>query len=302
MEPKLKKSELGKSKEDAEVEEKSTTDATDTIDAVDAMVNARREFNVHFTTFWHLVHLATYNSGLDHIETSWRMLSTVAGVWKKDIGSEGWWQFNCKMTNELDSIHKKLRGPEKLTMDEKSILVVTNYDECLEIVKMFGDQLHHDQVNAAAVCDQLLYLYRINFETFKRLPLLWNHFFIARIHQLLVLAKNCYSTSTSDDPPSLPHWLFTNYTTLTENLHEHFSKPTSATSNADWIDSTDSKLFSPTVPLYALIATLNGNAKCAAEQIPTALSSIMHDYCYLDPFSFDDAEFIKMKLVTSNKD
>lgn len=171
-------------------------------------------------------------------------------------------------------------------MDEKSTTIIENYDKCLNLIGALKNQINHDEVDAAEVCGELVNSYNIYFDSFRHLPLLWNHLLVSRISQLLLLAKNCYPDHESSTLTlTLAHWS-AQHATLAEKLREHFSSV-----------ETSLKWSSPTIPLDALIGTLNENAKCTAEQIPTAVTAIMHDYCYIDPFSFDDAELIKVKLV-----
>lgn len=193
-------------------------------------------------------------------------------------------------------------------MNEKSIVVISNFDKCLEMVKKLKNQVDHDQVNPAAVCADLVRLYIRDIEDFKQLPLLWNHLFVSQISQLLVLAKKCHHYPGHD--PSilvLEHWPA--YQTVVDQLRQHFLRPTLVMNSIDsaenidlvetseTIETIDLKLHSPTISLTDFIATLSANAKCQAEQIPTALTAIMHDYCFIDPFNPDDAEFVKSKLL-----
>lgn len=75
--------------------------------AVDEIVNARREFNVHFTTFWHLAHLATFDSRTGPITTSWSLIAYAGKKWKDGITSE-FTSFDGKLTRILSWMEDKL--------------------------------------------------------------------------------------------------------------------------------------------------------------------------------------------------
>lgn len=295
----------------ADTNDKSTIDA-----AVNAVLDARREFNIYFTTFWHLAHLATYASQLQPISASWYVIASAGKIWKNGMDAESYFLFDSKLTKELAWMEKKLLDKQKVTMNEKSIALITNYDKCLEIVKKLKDQVNHDEVDAEEVCAELVRRCNLDLESFQQLPLLWNHLFVSRTSQLLLLARNCYF----DESLALAYWS-EQHAIFAEKLRQHFlgtrttlsdlAKPIGSISlvsssidpvkpvgTINLLEPTDQKLFSPTISLDELIVILNENAKRAIEQIPTAVTAIMHEYCYLDPFYINDVEFVKMKLYS----
>lgn len=190
--------------------------------------------------------------------------------------------------------------------------MIENYDKCINIVKSI--QLKYDEVKAATVCEKMIDSCIRAIDNFKMLPLAWNYLFVSQTYHLIQLARNCYR----DNCDGWFQRLFEKHANFVIELRQHFSKSSveltnsiSSTSSTNLvsmktlfstilISSTDAvklKLSRPNISLNALIDVFNENAKCAAEQVPVALTSIMHEYCYLDPFYFGDFELVKMNVA-----
>lgn len=278
------------------------------LNGLNGLTAARRKFGAHFLTFWHLVHLATVENTTPEVGVSWAVTSCAGVEWRASINYDDHLIFDAKLVKNLSFMESKIFLAGEKTLSEKSVDIIENYDKCLDAIMVIQDQMKVDGVNIAKVCAKILEFYNRALESFKLLPILWNHLFICRIHQLLLLAKDCYpvvSSSNSNNNgggqlATIDNWI-TAHADHAAKLCEHFSKPqTNLDVSAISVSSTvsiNSKLFQPTVQLDALIATLSRNAKCAAEQIPTAVTSIVHEYSYLDPFNPVDMEFVKMKVV-----
>lgn len=89
---------------------------------------------------------------------------------------------------------------------------------------------------------------------------------------------------------------------LIEQLREHFHKRTVAADPTDKVSTTKLsdkglKYLESIISQAELTSIFNENAKCAAEQIPTALTAIIREYCCSDPFDFDDMDTIMAKVV-----
>lgn len=254
----------------------------------------RHEFNVHFVTFWHLTHLATVKSESIPIAQNWKMMSDLAKEWKKGLSFIDFSIFNGELTKMLSWMDKTTDRP-KMHLEEEAIRVIENYDECLSIVKT-STQLRHDEVKAATVCEEMIELCSLNIANFKMLPLSWNYLFVSQTYQLILLARNCYQENCDE-------WfgqLLAKHSVFVAELREHFKSLNSSLETSSSISSTKAvnlKLSQPVVPLNTLISYFNENARCAAEQVPTALTSIVHEYCHFDPFNFDDFESIKTNVA-----
>lgn len=277
-------------------------------DEKDEFVAARQEFNIHFVTFWHLTYLATVFNQFGPTLRNWKMMNKIAKVWKKGLSLTGFRTFNNRLSVML--IFMDQSADRNKSLDEKTITIIQNLDKSLNIVKTSKHQLKHNRVNSIAVCAEMIqFCSSVNIlADFKLLPLSWNYLFVSQIHQLLLLAQACYSPNELQKDFEQ---LFEEHAKFTNNLREHFSKSSinlddsktsTDSSSTSLTSSTSSKWLQPTVPLQTLIATLNTNAKCITERVPTALTAIVNEYCHFDPFNVNDFEFVKMNVVGDTKD
>lgn len=273
--------------------------------------DARHEFNVHFFTFWHLTYLATVNTSTSEsvsISKNWKMMNDLGRKWKGELSANDFEKFNTKLTKALVQMDHTADVP-KLRLEEEAVRILQNYDKCVNIVRS-STKFKHDEVQSATVCGEMLDFCCRDIADFKLLPLAWNYLFVSQTYQLIQLARNCYSEDSGGE------WfdrLLTRHASFASDLGQHFSQPIislpNSTSSTSLIDLTsltsltssskavNLKLTAPTISLGTLVTTLGENAKCAAEQVPTAVTSIMHEYCHLDPFYFGDFEFVKMNVA-----
>lgn len=267
--------------------------------ALSNLTAARRKFNIHFTTFWHLAHLTSVYDEEFNVNESWMIINAAGAEWKRPQKDGTFFKFDNQLAIELSFMDEKISRKRSITtLDEKSLAILQNFDKCLSRATMLADQVHNDEVDALAVCVKLVHGFVTKLANFKMLPLLWGHLFVSHIYQLLFLAKDCCHTSDANksfgEHRSFAFW-FDKHAASTAELREHFS------SSTKFANLVESRIFSPAVPLDALIATLKEEAKCAAQQIPTAVTSIVHEYCHFDPFNLNDAELLKMKFIASDK-
>lgn len=283
--------------------------------------SARHKFNVHFVTFWHLTHLASTSSGDDDIRATWKVTNVAGREFERLSGRVTFKIIDIKITDRLKFMEKMRHRPSKTNLAESAISIIENYDKCLELIDGPVSRVSEmpTQRCAIEVCEQLVQHCDVGIESFKKLPLLWNYIFTSRIHQLLILAKDCYPNEP--DKPNKPNEHFAAAATLsqflvrhiafTATLREHFHTQCSDLKNSvttatttDTVSSitlVDSKLFLPVVPLDALINTLSENTECAAKQIPTAVTAIVHDYCCIDLFDYDDMDILQSRVVEIHK-
>lgn len=262
----------------------------------ESLVIARRKFNIYFATFWHLTHLASVNTDDRNIKASWTVVKTASHEWRKLLDNTVFHKFDNKLTISLDFMEDKISSRSSVNFEEKSIAILENFDKCLDLATEFTDQVHNDKVDVTDVCARLLDGFVSALKNFKMLPLLWNHLFVFHTYQLLLLAKDCCRASY--EYGTLAFWS-NRHADCTAELGEHFSNQStswstlaSSTASTNLAHLASSKLFSPTVPLDALITTLSAEAKCAAKQIPVAVTAIVHEYCHIHPFSPNDFKFI----------
>lgn len=263
---------------------------------------ARRKYNIHFATFWHLTHLASVCSNDSNIGEIWYLLNSAGRQWKSSQEEGNFHLFDYKLTSELHFMEDRISNRSSAIFEEKCSAILQNFDKCLTNATTLTDQVRNDEVDALGVCVKLVDDFAANLKNFKMLPLLWGHLFVSHIYQLLLLARNCCQTSdTNGAGESFATFasLLDRHANSAAELREHFF--TASVNSINSINSIESNIFSPTISLDALIVTLSAEAKCAAQQIPTAVTSIVHDYCYIDPFNLNDAEFVKMKFITTNK-
>lgn len=254
---------------------------------------AKRRFNIYFTTFWHLTHLASVSAVDRDIKASWLVLGRTSYRWRNSMDSSSFHAFDAKLASSLKFMEEKISNRSTATFDEKSFTIVQSFDKCLGIATGLTDQMNNDGADPIKVCTELVSRFSSALENFKELPLLWNHLFISHVYQLLLLAKE--SCRTSDEHADLTLCL-SHHAKLAAQLREHFSNYTAnSTNSTNLVHLASSKLFQPIVALDALVATLKEEAKCAAQQIPVAVTAIVHEYCHLDPFNLNDFEFIKVK-------
>lgn len=286
---------------------------------------ARRKFNVHFTTFWHLVYLATANAMEDDdLRAVWQVTNRAGGVWIAHLSANNFYKINEAITIRLSFMDEKLYVASEKGSDKKAVIIVKNYDKCFETVKMLEDseQMNNDGLNPATVCIEMVRCCNSGLDNFKSLSPVWSYLFASQIRHLLALAK--VFAFRGGDEQLLQHWS-EQHNLFTNNLRGHFSSLVESqpkTSSTDAVDSanltslatsistaglissvaalnvTYSQLTEPAVPLDALIVTLNENTKCVSERIPTAVTSIIHDYCFIDLFNLNDAEFVKAKIIS----
>lgn len=272
--------------------------------ADELVVDARRKFNTHFATFWHLTHLATGCDSDSDVKESWNTINNTGREWKKSMDKDDFFEFDHQLSNELIFMEEKIHKETDTTLDEKSIEILENFDKCLDIATTLSEQMMNDQVSPLSVCITFVTYFGVVLTNFKKLPLLWNHLFVSHIYQLLSLAKVCYPTHQQ----SVFAPLFDRYAIITAELREHFTSrltgptiPTNSTVPTNLTTTLPAaalKLFQPVISLITLIEEV----KCIAKQIPAAVTSIVHEYCHLDPFNVDDFEFVKLRSIVPAKD
>lgn len=308
----------------------STTSSEQTISAISvilpAWLSARREFNTHLLTLWHLTYLSCKDAGpgssiragfsaamaggnllveelecrkFDKFDTEFeRKLNFIEIEFTKiKIAQESRLSGLSAAENILEqtSIHVKLAEDR---FEEVCLVMIANYEKCLELAKTLDDQIDTNQTSLVQVCSTILKKCFDKINDFReRNSLVWISHFLFRVHQLLCLAKNYYIANTYNNYSPLTQLiqldeLFFQLAQITAKLLKHFTT-LSPTSNAK------AEMFQPIVPLATLISTLGENAKCAAEQIPTAVTAIIYEYDYSDPFCIDDAKLIQLKVSLS---
>lgn len=273
--------------------------------SVSAVAAARRKFNVYFTTFWHLVHLAASNCWGSDIAVTWEVTSLAGLKWGTGLSWEHRSKLDQKVYILLKFVQNELDELNEQDLSGKSRTVVAKYDQCLGCINRLVNQMGNDTVDALRVCRELVDSCVGGTKSFKKLPLFWNHLFVSRIRQLLLLAQDCYQGKS----PALTQ-LFERHTNFTTEIRNHFfpqlTKFTSlneSTYSTDIVDSADDaklvdlKLIQPTISLDELIVKLSENATCAAEQIPTAVTAIIHKYSHFDPFNPDDMQSIQTNVA-----
>lgn len=278
---------------------------------------AIRKFNTHFLTLWHLTYLTSYNSPANsHFRVTTYAMGRGGTVWRRGFGDRKFTKFDSKLDVQLGFIIKEFAKVVAMTSVSNSVIVdldsieeaevrygkrclvtIANYEKCLTLVEMLEGQADVEKIDVVDVCCKIVRFCSGSLADFKRNSLIWVSQFLFRVHQLLSLARNCYSIETGGHfQLNLLDKLFLEHANSTVDLWKHFiANTTSKNLNAE-----NSEMFEPIVPLATLISTLNENAKCQAERIPTALTSIMHEYSYLDPFNLCDAESIQMKVAMSS--
>lgn len=301
--------------------EESKTGSTESIATMPAWLSARRKFNTHFLTLWHLTFLSSSNSGPgSHIRAAFNAVMKGGNILRQELTSQEFDIFDiwfnqrlyfigiefskitmakqCAINERTGHFHTSMvqREVAEAQFDEVCLVMIANYDKCLELAKTLDDQIVTNRASLVQVCFEVVKHCCDNISDFKRKnSLAWISQFIFRVHQLLILAKNCYS---NDNPVQLGKLdqLFSELSKFTADLQKHFVE---VKDSKDSEASNEDKMFQPIVPLNSLISTLKENAKCAAEQIPTAVTSIIHEYNHLDPFNLHDAKSIQMKVTMS---
>lgn len=278
----------------------------------------RRKFNVRFTTFWHLVWLAGKNREDERIRAAWLVTNNAAGVWKTHLSANDFNKFDRLMQFKLHFMDEKLTALPTKSFNEKGIIVLEKYEQCLEVVNA-EYTLDDKKLNATAVCEQMVGWCNYGIENFKQLPFVWIHLFVSEISNLLSLAKilSCHDDHDHNRDNDLLDNLFVQHDLFVSKLREHLinysssinSQPNSNLVSAaptNLVDSTDStiapkvtysQLTEPAVPLDSLITTLNENVERFTNRIPVTVTSIINEYCFIDPFHLADAEFVKSKLL-----
>lgn len=284
----------------------STTKSAQTIESTASasikLLVARRKFNTYFLTFWHTTHLASCNKE-GNTSASWEVVSLTGNKWKNTTNLVDFISFDRLLYEILNFISVKLRHLLDGKFSKASITVVDNYDKCLEAVEKLDNSAINDEVDAVGVCATLIRNCCSGVESFKKLPFSWNYLFVTRIHQLLVLAKDCCSEHDITNRLKQLDLLFVEHDSFTTSLRKHFTTPTLTNTiySANESNAVDFKLFQPQNLLGVLTAEFDKNAKCQAERIPLALTGIIHDYCWIDPFNPDDMDAVKTKIVELGK-
>lgn len=278
---------------------------------------AQRKFSTHFLTLWHLTYLLSRGSDIDaNCRAPFDCLGEGGRVWQRKLGDRKFVAFDTKFDSQFAFIKEKLiksvqlaKLVESKSMDkpfmtlheevetyfnEKCLVVIADYEKCLAAAATLEDDMHND-IEVVEICTKVFQYLHWRLDRFKKLSLLWNSQFLFRIHQLLLLAKDCCASNDCKEFDKLDQLeqLFV-HAEFTAKLQEHFTTNSDPSQVAVRI-----KMFEPIFPLDALITTLKDNATCAAEQIPTALTAIIYDYSHLDPFNLGDAEAIQMKVAIS---
>lgn len=279
----------------------SKVDETKQPPQLSVQLAARRKFNTYFLTFWHLTHIASC-SGESDLAVSWGAISATGIEWQGKLTGSVFSEFDQLLTASLDFINDKLRRLRNGKFSEASVTIIENYDKCLAAVEELEDLGINDAVDAIGVCSKLVGGCLLGVENFKQLPLSWNYLFVTRIHQLILLAKDCYFSDVQRTNFNRFDLLFAAHDSFATNLRQHFTTPTSTNSldtasAAGTTCAVDPKLFQPADLLDTLAIEFDENAKCAAEQIPIALTLIIHGYCHIDPFNPDDMDAVKTKII-----
>lgn len=225
----------------------------DGVDVVDPMVSARREFNVHFATFWHLTHLAVFDRNPPRYGPIWMITNSAGQKWRAKMNSIDFKEFNGKLCKCLDFMDEKLSWQSTIPISEKILWTLQNYDKCLKIVTAWKNEINNDEADPIQVCAELISRCNIEIaiESFKPHSIALNHLFVSRIHQLLLLAKDCtISTASTVTCISTLENLFSEHAKFTATLSEHFftRRRINSTSLTNSVVA-DEKLFQPVVPL-----------------------------------------------------
>lgn len=274
------------------------------------MDEAHYEFNIHFATFWHLTHLACFPWKHVALRPIWKVTNQVGEIWQHQAFG------NQKIFSKFDCVmHRKLFFMEKISSTNHAdfldnlLSTVKNYDECLRAVRTL--QAKMKPVDVIQICDLLVDKCHGAIELFRQLPIPCAHLFISRIHQLLLLAQNCYPKSFERKFESLfvAHERFaylirqdffsTEQLQLVLPINENKRQNTIATSTSTstFINLVNAEMFLPTISLNTLIFTLSQNARRVTEQIPAAVTAIIYNYCCIDPFDPLEVDAIKMKVI-----
>lgn len=71
--------------------------------------NAEHEFNVHFSTFWHLTYLVTVNNISIPISENWNMMNNLGREWRYGLSFSSFRTFNSELTKSLEWMDKNCR-------------------------------------------------------------------------------------------------------------------------------------------------------------------------------------------------
>lgn len=286
---------------------------------VPAWLRALRDFNTHFLTLWHLTYLLS--RGIKSNRRAAFSAMSMGGIsWRLKLSEREFAKFDAEFGASLSFIKTELTSSAPTSssnedvegkFDQGCLIVIANYDKCLKLAKVLGDKIYIDNLDVVNVCCGIINSCRASLADFKQNSPVWISQFLFRVHQLLRLAQIYYRSECDADHSSKQldalsalDTLFLIHLESTTKLRQHFTQQ-SQSSSITQISSNalNSEMFLPTIPLATLISTLKENAKCQAEQIPTAVTSIMHEYCHLDPFCIDDAKYIQLNVTmsTTNK-
>lgn len=263
---------------------------------------AREKFATHFLTFWHLIHLASFGLELkSKFRTGQEMTKAGGKIWTRNFSKYEFSTFDGEFDKEFKFIENKFRQlnraddwssrglTEQAQIEEKALMIITDYDKCLNIVRTFDCREMDENLNPTEVCLAMSRRIRLlKIDIFLSGPILWTSLIVMWFYQLLLFAKDC----VVDDKKNLYRLqeITRQHAQLIERLQTHFQSG-KVGEGSSW------KYFEAVVSQDELISIFNKNATCTAKQIPTALTAIIRDYCSSDPFSLDDADTIQAKII-----
>lgn len=105
--------------------------------------------------------------------------------------------------------------------DEKCLIAIANYNRCLSLVGTLEDQVKTYKSSIVDICFEVVKYCLTSISYFKKNSLPWISHFLFCTHQLLRLAKDCYS---DDNPKQLSKMdeLFSDHAKFTTELQKHF--------------------------------------------------------------------------------
>lgn len=289
---------------------------------VDQLTTARRRFVAHLLTFWHLTFLTChYLDPANKVRIGSATAAAGGRVWKERYSGLVFQNFDAKLGASLYFIKQKLlsvrtknsiRLSSSKVFEEKCVVIVANYDACLNIVENLDYSSVDEDFNSDIVCSAMVEQCRSGIRDLFDVPVLWSSLIVYRVRQLLLLAidyseiHNCGDTITLNrlmmiyrkDKLDRLTKLSKEHAALIEELRQHFIDGRVDESKARTDDESGSlEYFKPIIPQHVLEKTFSDNATCAAEQIPVALTAIIHDYSHLDPFCADDMVWIQANVA-----
>lgn len=165
---------------------------------------AREKFGAHFLTFWHLTYLACIGlAQRSKFRTGLTMAKRGGVVWTKKFSDYERGRFDNKFDKSFAFIEAKLckstqsigsaGSTETAQVERKTMILIANYEKCLDIVNNFDYLSMDDNLNPFTVCSAMVPHSLVETNIFLDAPVLWTSLIVMRFYQLLLLAKDCFT-------------------------------------------------------------------------------------------------------------